>query len=133
MISENVIIFGLGTVGMELRKDEPNKVYFIKIEACACNVGQEIYKVEDTLPIGDIEAHNVETPLNAVRVLYQAESLGKTVVDMGGFIMDFTRDKAGESFELARIVFMEVANRMAQAQGMDRNQFSKLRFEIVGE
>lgn len=124
MICENIIFFGNGTIKALFKNDEPNKIYFKEIKK---ELPSKYNKIKFVIIFDDLKA-----PLEVVKSLEYAQTLNNNRVSFGEIIFDFSNDKTGYSWDIVKSWFKNVAKRMAYSIGMNKNDFSKLYFEVVG-
>ncbi len=133
MIVRNVIICGLGTVGGMIKKDEPGKIYFIEYRIGRFQIGERlIIKSHENKVNLYMEFDDVRKPLEMVKELEKAKTLRRSIVYLKNVIFDFSRDRTEKSWLIVKSYFYKVSKGMAKKMNMNRNDYSKLVFQIVG-
>lgn len=133
MIVRNVIICGLGTVGGMIKRDEPGKIYFIEYRIGRFQIGERlIIKSNENKVNLYMEFDDVRKPLEMVKELEKAKTLRRSIVYLKNVIFDFSRDRTEKSWLIVKSYFYRVSKGMAKKMNMNRNDYSKLVFQIVG-
>ncbi len=133
MIVRNVIICGLGTVGGMIKRDEPGKIYFIEYRIGRFQIGERlIIKSNENKVNLYMEFDDVRKPLEMVKELEKAKTLRRSIVYLKNVIFDFSRDRTEKSWLIVKSYFYKVSKGMAKKMNMNRNDYSKLVFQIVG-
>ena len=133
MIVRNVIICGLGTVGGMIKRDEPSKIYFIEYRIGRFQIGERLIIKSDENKVNlYMEFDDVRKPLEMVKELEKAKTLRRSIVYLKNVIFDFSRDRTEKSWLIVKSYFYKVSKGMAKKMNMNRNDYSKLVFQIVG-